>query len=348
MNKLTLKDIAQALNISITTVSKALKDYPDVSWSTKKRVIEYSKKMNFKPNVQASYLRTRETKILGVVVPTLIHYFFSNVVEGIVEKAEEAGYMVLVLCTDESEEREKKLVKQLLQQNVDGIFISISHKTRDISHLKEVLENQTVMIVFDRISKFLKCSNVVINDREAGYIATKHLIEQGCQRIAHFRGGLLPQIAIDRYLGYRKALEDHGLEYDKLLVDICENGSEKDGYQSAQKFYRAGLSYDGLFTISDPTAAGAIRFLHKKNIRVPEDIAVVGFSNWQLAALTTPAISTIDQSGFLIGVEAMRLFMVEMEQRRKKEEVTFNTSIIPSKLIVRESSLKKNKLLKLR
>jgi len=344
MKNLTLKDIAEALNISITTVSKALKNYPDVSWATKNRVISYCEKMNFKPNAQASYLRTRQTKILGVIVPTFVHYFFSSVLEGIITKAEEAGYLVIAHCSNESHEKEKRLVAALMQQNVDGIFLSISHETRDISHLKEIQNQGTTLIVFDKTAKFLNCSNVVINDREAAYLATKHLIEQGCKKIAHFRGALLPQIAIDRFLGYKKALEDHGLDYDKNLISICENANEKEGYKSAQQFYESGVEIDGLFAISDLTAAGAIRFFVKVKMRVPEDIAVVGFSNWQLSTLTTPTLSTVDQSGFRMGEEVIRLFLNQMEQRRKKEEITYNTSIVPSKLIVRESSKKKKRI----
>ena len=343
MKNLTLKDIAIALNISITTVSKALKDYPDVSWATKKKVIEYSEKVNFKPNAQASFLRTRRTKILGVIVPTFVHHFFSSVLEGIITSGEEAGYMVITLCSNESEEKEKKLVAALVQQNVDGIFLSISHKTRDITHLKEVQKNGTSLIIFDRTARFLDCSNVVINDRGAAYEATKHLIEQGCKKIAHFRGGLLPQIAIDRFLGYKKALEDHGIEYDKDLIAICENADEIEGYMSAQIFHQSGIEIDGLFAVSDLTATGAIRFFQKVKLRIPEDIAVVGFSNWQFSTLTTPTLSTVDQSGFLMGEEIIRLFLQQMEQLRKKEEITFSTSILPSKLIVRESSKRRKK-----
>jgi len=341
MQNLTLKDIAKKLDLSISTVSKALKDYPDVSWTTKKRVLEYTEKINFKPNAQASFLRTQKTKIIGVIVPTIIHHFFSNIVEGIILMAEKGGYMVITLCTEESFEKEKKLVKELLQQNVDGIFISISRDTRDISHLQEVINRGTTLIVFDRISKFLSCSNVIINDREAAYQATKHLIDQGCTSIAHFRGGLLPQIAVDRYLGYRKALEDHDIEYRKELVEICQNASEKEGYNNAKKLYDSKIKFDGLFTISDLTAAGAIRFYQKKNIRIPQDIAIVGFSNWKLSSLTTPTISSIDQSGQLIGEEVMRLFLKEIKKHQNNEKIIFQTSIIPSKLIVRESSTRK-------
>lgn len=341
MKNLTLKDIAEALNISITTVSKALKDYPDISWATKKRVIEYSEKMNFRPNAQASFLRTRQTKILGVIVPTFVHHFFSSVLEGIIIKAEEAGYLVLTLCSNESYEKEKKLVAILLQQNVDAIFLSISRDTRDISHLKDILKNNTSLIVFDKTAKFLDCSNVVINDREAGYQATKHLIEQGCKKIAHFRGGLLPQIAIDRFLGYKKALEEHNIDYNKDLIAICEKANEIEGFNNAQKFHKSGIEIDGLFAVSDLAAIGAIRFFQKQKLRIPEDIAVVGFGNWQLSTLTTPTLSSVDQSGFLMGEEVIRLFLFQMEQKRKKEKVTVSTSIVPSKLIVRESSKKR-------
>tara|TARA_A100000164_G_scaffold298145_1_gene272581 strand:+ start:8539 stop:9576 length:1038 start_codon:yes stop_codon:yes gene_type:complete len=341
MQNLKLKDIAEKLDLSISTVSKALKDYPDVKKTTKKKVLKYTKKVNFKPNAQASFLRTQKTKIIGVIVPTIIHHFYSKIVEGIILIAEKTGYMVITRCAEESFEKEKKLVKELMQQNVDGVFISISNYTRETSHLQEVINSKTTLIVFDRISKFLSCSNVMINDRDAAYQATKHLIDQGCNSIAHFRGGLLPQIAVDRYLGYRMALEDHNIKYRKELLEICKNSSEKEGYDNAKKLYDSKIKYDGLFAFSDPTAAGAIRFYQKNNIDIPKDIAIVGFSNWELSSYTTPTISTIDHSSLTIGEEMMRLFLKEITQLQKNEKIIFQNSIIPSKLIVRESSTRK-------
>lgn len=187
--------------------------------------------------------------------------------------------MVIIRCSEESLKKGKKLVKELIQQNVDGVFISIANDTRDTSHLKEVINSGTTLIVFDRISKFLSCSNVVINDRYAAYQATKYLINQVCISIAHYRGGLVPQIALDLYLGYRNALENHNIKYRKELIAIYQNASEKEGYDNAKKLFDSKIKYDGFFTFSDPTAAGAIRFYQEKNIHILQDIAIVGFSN---------------------------------------------------------------------
>jgi len=204
---LTLKDIAQTLGISIATVSKALKDYDDISPETKKRVKEYAEKVNFKPNVQASFLRTQKTKLLGVIIPELNNDFFNETLKGILSEAEKNKYHVVVLCSKESYEKEVIQINELVQLKVDGIFLSISNKTYKYNHLKEVQQQKIPLILFDRIAKSIPSFRVIIDDQKAAFLATEHLIKQGCKNIAHFRGNLIPQMSIDRFIGYKKALE---------------------------------------------------------------------------------------------------------------------------------------------
>jgi len=210
MKEVTLKQIAENLGISVTTVSKALKNYPDVSKKTKALVKEEAKKLHYKPNVFAVNLRTKESKTVGLIIPEVVHHFFSSVINGIIEEAERKGYLVIILQSNESYQLEKKQVDLLISKRVDGIMISLANDTVDISHLLEIKEHEIPLVMFDKISKLVPCSKIIINDRQAAYDATKFLIDSGCKKIAHFRGALLPQNSIDRFLGYKKALEDHG------------------------------------------------------------------------------------------------------------------------------------------
>lgn len=338
MKNLTLKDIAKALNISITTVSKALKDYPDVSPKTKARVKAYAEKVNFTPNTFAAYLRTQESKIVGVVIPRLNHFFFSNILKGIITKAEANGYMVIVLSSEESYELEQRQVARLLKQNVDGIFISISDTTHDISHLKKVEDQNVNLIMYDKYSKLINCPAVVINDRKAAYNAVKHLIEKGKHKIAHFRGPLLPQNSIDRFLGYRQALEEHGIAYDKKLVFTCEHIDETEGYLFAEQIIKKGLEIDALFCVADLPAVGALKCFKDHNINVPDQISVMGFSNWLISRFTSPTLSTVNQPGTLMGEEAFSLFLRANKAKRKGEKVEGEILELDTQLILRDSS----------
>ena len=338
MKEVTLKQIAENLGISITTVSKALKDYPDVSKKTKTLVKQEAKKLRYKPNVFAVNLRTRESKTVGLIIPEVVHHFFSSVINGIIEQAEKKGYLVIILQSNESYKLEKKQVDLLISKRVDGIMISLANKTVDISHLKRVKELEVPLVMFDKISKLIDCSKIIINDREAAYTATKHLIDSGCKRIAHFRGALLPQNSIDRFLGYKKALEDHGITYDSSLVYICENVDYEDGIRAAKKLLEDHDDVDGIFAITDLAAIGAISVFNERGIRVPDDISIMGFSNWFFSSAITPSLSTVDQPGYEMGVKTFKLLYKEMKARRKNKEFEPKTVELETRLIKRNST----------
>ena len=338
MKEVTLKQIAENLGISITTVSKALKNYPDVSKKTKKLVKAEAKKLNYQPNVFAVNLRTKESKTVGLIIPEVVHHFFSSVINGIIEQAEKKGYLVIILQSNESFKLEKKQIDLLISKRVDGIMISLANNTEDISHLQRVRELNIPLVMFDKISKLLDCTKVVINDRQAAYIATKHLIDQGCKKIAHFRGALLPQNSIDRFLGYKKALEDHGLEFDSTLVYICENVNYEDGRRAAKQLLSEHSNVDGVFAITDMAAIGALAVFNEAGIKVPEDIAVMGFSNWFISSAITPSLSTIDQPGYEMGKTTFKTLFKEMKAKKKEKPVTHQTIELPTNLIVRNST----------
>lgn len=211
MKNITLKEIATTLGISITTVSKALKDYSDVSEKTKKAVKELAEKLNYTPNSFAVNLRTKESKTIGLIIPEVTHHFFSNIIKSIIDAAEKNGYLVIILQSNESLELEKKQVDLLINKRVDGILISLSNESNNDSHIQDILNRKIPLVMFDKIAKLAKCSKVVIDDQKAGFDATQHLIDKGCRKIAHIRGPLNPQNSIDRYLGYKKALETNGI-----------------------------------------------------------------------------------------------------------------------------------------
>ncbi|OIQ16669.1 LacI family DNA-binding transcriptional regulator [Lacinutrix sp. MedPE-SW] len=336
MKPATLKDIAETLNISITTVSKALKNYPDVSKKTRKLVRETAATLNYKPNAFAVNLRTKESKTIGLIIPEIVHHFFSSVIKGIISQAEKKGYLVIILQSNESYELEKQQLDLLLNKRVDGILISLANGTSDFKHLNDIIESGTPLVMFDKIAKLVNCSKVVIDDRKAAYIATQHLIDTGCKRVAHFRGPLLPQNSIDRFLGYKKALLDNGFDYDPSLVYTCscDDMSFNEGKANAAKLLEDHNDVDGIFINTDMVAIGAITEFNKRGVKVPEDISVVGFSNWFMSSAITPSLTTIDQPGFKMGKMAFKQLYKELKANK-------NNKVIHPKIIELETSLVK-------
>jgi len=339
MKEVTLKQIASTLGISITTVSKALKNYPDVSPKTKKAVIELADKLHFKPNSFAVNLRTKESKIIGLIIPEIVHHFFSSVINGIIEKAEKEGYLVITLQSNESEELEQKQIDLLLGKRVDGILISLSNNTKNLSYLQKIIDHKTPLVLFDKINKLIDCSKVIIDDREAAYSAVSHLINSGCKKIAHFRGPLNPQNSIDRFLGYKKALSDNNLTFDKSLVYTCENVTFEEGYKFAKKIHTENIDVDGIFAITDLVAIGAITYFKEVGVKIPEQISIIGFSNWFMASVITPSLTTVDQPGYKMGKSALKLLLKEIKASKKNKLIKHKTIVLPTKVIQRNSTL---------
>ena len=332
--------IAEKLNISVSTVSKALKDYPDVSDKTKGLVKELAKTLNYQPNAFAVNLRTKESKTIGLIIPAIVHHFFSNVIKGILAQAEKKGYLVIILQSNESYELEKKQINLLLRQRVDGILISIANTTRSFTHLSDVITQGKPLVMFDKIAKILECSKVVIDDRKAAKDATQHLIDTGCKRIAHFRGPLLSQNSIDRFLGYKEALEENNFIYDSSLVYICECGdsSFEEGKFNAKKLLQDHKDVDGVFINTDLVAIGALTAFAEMGIKVPDDISIVGFSNWFMSSVISPSLTTINQPGFEMGKAAFKQLYKELKQRKKSKPVVYEKIILDTALVKRDST----------
>lgn len=339
MSQITLKDIANKLNISVTAVSKALKGYSDVSKSTRDAVIAMAEELHYTPNSVAVNLRTQQTKTIGIIIPSIVHQFFSKVLSGIIEEAEKKGYLVITLQSNESIALEKKQIDLLLNKRVDGILMSLATENNDISHVQKVIDNKTPLVLFDKISKIINCSKVVIDDRESAYNAVTHLIKSGCKKISHFRGPLNPQNSIDRYLGYRKALEDNHIKYNPSLVYTCEEVTFEEGYEFAKKLYGQHKDIEGIFAVADLVAVGAIAYFNEIGVKMPNQISVIGFSNWFIGSVISPSLSTVDQPGYKMGKKALKLLCKEINTLKKGEVFIPKTIILPTEIIKRNSTL---------
>ncbi|MGO4820392.1 MULTISPECIES: LacI family DNA-binding transcriptional regulator [unclassified Flavobacterium] len=339
MKDATLKQIATQLGVSITTVSKALKNYPDVSPKTKKAVVDLATKLNYTPNSFAVNLRTKESKIIGLIIPTVDYNFFSKVFEGVLKEAEKRKYLVIILRSNEKLEVEKKQIELLLKKRVDGILMSLSNETGDFDHINNILQNKTPLVLFDKIAKLVNCSKVAINDRKAAYDAVTYLIKKGHKKIAHFRGSYMPQNSIDRFLGYKKALEDHNIIYDPSLVYMCDNNTDfEDGFNNAKKIVIDHPDVDAIFAITDLVAVGAIKYLNDVGIKMPDQIAIFGFCNSFMSEIITPKLTTIDQPGFEIGKRAASILFDEIELKRDNSTISFQSVELATTIIERDSA----------
>ncbi len=340
MKEITLKEIASKLGISITTVSKALKNYPDVSLKTKNAVIELAQKLHYTPNSFAVNLRTKESKTIGLIIPEVMHYFFSNIINAIINEAEKNGYLVIILQSNETLELEIKQVELLINKRVDGILISLSNESNYDDHLKEIVNRNIPLVMFDKIAKLAKCSKVIIDDQKAAFNAVQHLIDKGCKKIAHIRGPINPQNSIDRYIGYKKALEKNNIIFDPKLVYTCEKVSFEEGYEFAKQIVEDHPDIDGIFAVTDLVAVGSLAYFNEKGIKVPEQIALIGFSNWFISQVLTPKLSTIDQPSHEMGKIAFELLLEEMICHKQGIDFTPRTVELSTSVIVRESTMK--------
>ncbi len=340
MKTTTLKEIATMLGISITTVSKALKNYPDVSPKTKKAVLDLAEQLNFTPNSFAVNLRTKESKTIGLIVPEVVHHFFSNIIKGVIEEADKNGYLVIILQSNESLELEKKQVELLFNKRVDGILMSLSNDSNDDLHLKNIISRGIPFVQFDKISKLLPSSKIIINDQKAASDAVQHLIDIGCKKIAHIRGPENPQNAIDRFLGYKKTLEKNGIPFDSKLVYTCESVTFDEGFEFAKQIVKDHPDIDGIFAITDLVAVGVLSYLNENSIAVPSKIALIGFSNWFMAQVMSPKLSTIDQPSYDMGVAAFSLLLEEMICRKDGSVFTPRIIELETSLIIRDSTVK--------
>jgi LacI family transcriptional regulator len=331
----TIKDIAKALKISPSTVSRALKDHPDISTETKRAVNDLAKKLNYRPNAVALSLKQSRSNTIGVIIPEIVHFFFSSIISGIEDVAYDAGFNVIICQSNEKMEREIANVNTLLASRVDGVLVSISKETDDFSHLHNLRNNNVPIVIYDRIVPGLIVDQVIIDDMDAAYRATKHLIDSGRKHIAHFAGPQKLVIGQLRKEGYLKALREAGLEIDNEM--IIEADTFEDARLAAMKLINSKKDVDGLFAVNDLTAIGAMQTLQKKGISIPDDIAVVGFSDGRFSGITNPTLTSVDQHGYEMGTVATEMLLKRI--LAEDDEYPFETKVLEANLVVRGSSV---------
>ncbi|MBZ4191974.1 LacI family DNA-binding transcriptional regulator [Niabella beijingensis] len=339
--EVTIYDLADELNISVATVSRALKDDPVVSKKTKKKIYELAEKRGYRTNYFARSLRKQVTNTIGFMIHELNSNFANSVLLGVEKVTTEAGYDLIIAHSSESYEKEVANAKNLFNKRVDGLIAALSFDTKNYDHFKWFSDKGVPVVFFDRVEQGNGNTVVVIDNYKCGYEATRHLIGQGCRHIAHVSSNLARNVYADRYRGYRDALRDAGLPFDENLV-LIDNLSENAGIVSAKKILEMNPVPDGVFITNDFVAAAFIKTLKEHNVGVPGDIAVVGFNNDAIGHLIEPSLTTVNYPGIEMGEVAARALINHLKGTSDIKQI--DTVIINSGLIIRQSSLKRTEL----
>ncbi len=339
--QITLADLSRMLSLSPATVSRALKNYPDISQETKKRVHALAKELNYRPNSIAVGLRKRESKMIGVIIPQIVNHYFSAIIKGIMEVAYEADYRVMLCQSDESYEKEIKDAAALLDSRVDGLLVSIAHSTDRFEHFQAFLDAGVPVVMFDKVTDQLAgCSRIIVDDRGGAIASVKHLHSQGCRDIAHLAGPQLAYTAYEREMGYLDALRDLGLPQDPGRVYRCMNVTYDEGYHFTREMLKSAKPPDGIFAITDEVAHGAMKAIKEAGKRIPEDIALVGFSNWFVDEMVEPHLSSVSQPGEEMGRMAASILLQEIHSIQNDITPTPQVQLLKTELIIRQSSVK--------
>lgn len=331
---ISINDIARALGISPSTVSRALKDHPDISNQTKRIVKDYAEKVNYRPNALALSLKRQRSNTLGLVIPEISHHFFSSVISGIEELAYAKGYRLVICQSNEDYDREVINTQVLFDNRVDGILISISKTTYDHGHFKDLIDSGIPLVFIDRVSEEIETDKVVTADFEGAMLGTNHLIERGCRNILHLASPQHLDVGRMRCEGYLKALANHGIESDPSLIIQCD--TQKEVYAMKDEIIALAPKIDGIFAVNDFTAIAAMQVLQKSGFKIPDDIAVVGFGNDPIAGICCPTLTTIEQQGSEMGRQAVDILIRRIEN--PATFIDFQTKIIPVSLEKREST----------
>jgi LacI family transcriptional regulator len=337
---MTLKKIAKELNLSFSTVSKALRDSHEISSSTKAKVLAKAKEMNYQVNPSASSLRKQKSKTIAVIIPEVVNDFFGPVISGIESIAQEKGYHVLIYLTHEDMRKEVAITRLLQNGRVDGIMISLSAQTSDTAHIEVLKEKDIPLVFFDRIAEHIDSPKVVTNDQYSGELATAHLIENGCKRIACLSISTQLSITNKRMDGYHDALNKHKIKNDPNMVLICSEDETKNS-DSIRKLLKRKNRPDGIFASVEHLAITTYKICEELNLNIPEDVKVICFSNLKTAALLNPSMTTVTQPAFEIGREAASILFKLVE--KKGHHFLLEKTVIDSILVERNSTRSKLK-----
>lgn len=337
MNRTTIKDIAVKLNISPSTVSRALNGNLLISNTTKKKVIETAHELNYHPNILARSLINRRSKMIGVIVPEVTHNFFSSVISGIEGVAYDAGYVIILCESNESYEREVINTEALVNNQIAGLIVSISQSTTESKHFQNLQRLGIPLVFFDRVCDNINTSKILVDDYGGAYKAVEHLINKGYKRIAHLGGTEHLSISRDRLLGYIDALNTFRIPYNKDLV-YYGGFHEQDGVKGMQLLLDLKEPPNAVFAVNDPVAIGAYEEIKRRGLKIPQDIAVVGFSNNPISALIDPPLTTIEQPAFELGKRAASVLLDQIDAKSDKNIFKPVREVLETKLIIRSSS----------
>ena len=334
--KVTLKDISKKLNVSISTVSKALRDSPEISAKTKSEIKAYAKKYNYKPNNIALSLKNQKTNNIGVIVPEIVHHFFSSVINGMEQTAAEKGYNVIVCLSGESFDKEVKNMQMLANGSIDGFIVSLAKETQmkqDFHHLREIINQDIPIVLVDRVTDLIECDKVIIDDIQGAYNAVNYLIKKGCKRIALISMADYMSVGRLRTQGYKDALNDAGIEVDEdiiLKLDDLDNGYDEI------KHLIYSNEIDAVFATTEFFAVTAMKIAQGRGLKVPEDISVIGFTDGIISQCASPSLTTVSQHSHEIGSIATKMLIDRLEDNT--EDKPHTTHVIKTTLVHREST----------
>ncbi len=335
----TIKDIAKALGLSTSTVSRALRDSYEISPETKKNVIEYAQQINYRPNPIALSLKEKRSRSIGIIVCEIANSFFSQAINGIESIAYDKGYNVIIAQSHESYEREILNLQYLASRSIDGLLISVSSETENLDHLINLHKRGFPIVFFDRVVEDLATHKVGVDNYKGAYDATTELIKNGHQNIAMVAGSEFLSITKERVAGYHQALSDHHLPFDANQIEYCLHGGmlyEEVENALEKLLYHNNNKPTAVIASADKLTTNCLRYFKSKNLQVPSDIAMIGFSNLDLTDLLSPSLSVIRQPAFEIGQVAIELLIKQIENKRPTTE--FEKIILPPQMIIRESS----------
>ncbi len=332
---ISLKDLAKELGVSISSVSRALKNHPDISPDLTKKIQALAKERNYTPNPLAMGLLRQQTKMIGVIVPDINTHFYSSIISGIEKVAEDRGYFIVISSSNESMKKEVESVENLLKSRVEGLIVCLSQETDKFSHFEKLVKNEIPLVFFDRVCEELEVPAVLANGQDATKKITKHFYENGCKRIAYISGPEHLNISRNRKVGYLNGLKECGLEYDENLLVHC-NLSIEDAKLATQKLLQLKNVPDAIFGVNDTIAFAAMIEVKKQGYQIPKDISIAGFTDEFHSTVVDPPLTSVSHPTFQMGVEAAKLFFECIEKGKNIQK----RIMLPIDLVVRHSSMK--------
>ena len=336
--EITIYDLAKELSLSPATVSRALKDHHAINKNTKKRIVDMAEIMGYRSNTFASNLRKSTTNTIGVIIPRLNSHFVSSVLAAMEKVANDSGYNIIISQSMESMHKEMVNAKTMFDNRVDGLMVSLAYDTENINHFEKFTKRKIPVIFFDRVVENDDCVCIVIDNYKNAYDLTLHLIEQGCKRIMHITGNIKRNVYDERMKGYRAALKQAGIEFNKELL-ITGELNEQAGIDAAEKILSMKVLPDAVFVSNDVCAASCMRVLKQAGKRIPEDIAIAGFNNDPISRMVEPNITTVNYPAYQMGEIAAKQLINHLNGIADIH--TTNKIVLKSELLIRESSLKK-------